>query len=219
MNNITTTHTNNITQRSSLKIDTDKIEFCEKLDKLNNELKDKLNDKLKNKLKETNSEQKENDGEIISDTHSVEKEIIYSQDLTEKEKDQSPSDLLLNLPQEILSISTKNNLNIPNTVSTTAIQSLEEISTFIDKHYLSTHKINTSVQNEWNFSYTDDIGINIDFRLKKATTEQFQLSCNVNFTNMKKHLHDLNERLNKKGWSLISESSNVDFKIIKVTQN
>jgi hypothetical protein len=193
--------------RSSTADPKDKIDFCNKLEKLSDSLKEKSNNR------------KECQKRLMPDDFLLDKEILCTYDQEKKQEDHIPLNVPLNLLNENLSINLNHNLISLTAQNVTVVESLQEITSFIDKHYLLTQSNNINIQKVWDFCYTDNKGINIDFRLHKTSNEQFNLSCNINTNNLKKYIHELNARLNKKGWSLISDSSDINFIIIRTLQN
>jgi hypothetical protein len=208
MNTITNSQTNNnINKYSNSTISKEKMEFCNKLEKLKDALKERDN----------NNEYQQHEFKFQS--YSLDKLLLSSYDKEPTEDEQLPLHIPLYQLHDTPQICPNIVSEIPNTISTTVVQSLQEITNYIDNHCLMTQTQSTSMQKIWNFSYTDNMGINIEFQLKKASNESFNLSCNITSNILKKYINDLNDRLTKKGWSLISNNSNINFKIIKTTND
>jgi hypothetical protein len=209
MNNITNTNTNTNNIISNIKdspIFGDKTEFCNKIDKLNTSLKDE------------NNNQKYNKNELTLESANYIKKLVNDKEQEQNKEDQVPINNSLTSSQPTISIGANCNVEIQNRNITQVIHSLQEISSLIDKFCLSQISKSQTTQSVLDISYLDNNGTNIEFKLQKEIDNQFHLTCTINTKIIKNYITELNDRLTKKGWSIVNDHSNASYKIIKTSQ-
>ena len=181
-------------------------DFSSKLEKLNDEIKSKNPDDIN-----------EEDQEILTDEKQIRPVNYYDQETSPDDREEDET-----LLQSVSHISTPiagNNFQHSIQSSITTIHSIQEFSVLLEKYFLSSSTQTHSAEKTWLINYSDDNGLYIDFKLQRTSNSNFSLSCNIDLQNMKNYFFELNEKLNRKGWSLISDNVDNSIKILKVPAN
>ena len=181
-------------------------DFSSKLEKLNDEIKSKNPDDIN-----------EEDKEILTDEKQIRPVNYYDQETSHDDREEDET-----LLQSVSHISTPiagNNFQHSIQSSITTIHSIQEFSVLLEKYFLSSSTQIHSAEKTWLINYSDDNGLYIDFKLQRISNSNFSLSCNIDLQNMKNYFFELNEKLNRKGWSLISDNVDNSIKILKVPAN
>lgn len=208
MNNISNLqpNKNNIFLKDNASNTDIKNDFSSKLEKLSDEIKSKDSDDID-----------EEDQAILLDGKQISPVNYYDQETNHDDREEGEK--LLQSLSHINAPIADNNFQHSIQSNITTIHSIQEFSVLLEKYFLSSSTQTQSSEKTWLINYSDNNGLYIDFKLQRTSSSNFSLSCNIDLQNMKNYFFELNEKLNRKGWSLLSDNVDNSIKILKVPAN
>ncbi|MES9859462.1 MAG: hypothetical protein ABW157_11530 [Candidatus Thiodiazotropha sp. LLP2] len=88
---------------------------------------------------------------------------------------------------------------------------IDELSSNFEKIINS---VNKTINNSWQFTLTDKLlDSNLSVNIKKVSDTSLILSCNIDNSRMRTNLNELNDRLIKKGWSVVCDGQSSNYRV------
>lgn len=107
---------------------------------------------------------------------------------------------------------------INNLLNVTEINQVPVTTVNIDELSSNFNKIINNVckaiNNSWQFTLTDKLlDSNLYLNIKKVSDTSLILSCNVDNSRIRTNLNELNDRLIKKGWSVVCDGQSSNYRV------
>jgi hypothetical protein len=177
-------------------------------------------DRFKDSITDNEEQNEEFEIPNIKEHYNMLLELIYDEEKNHHQEDNSIDSLSTIMPihyGETLSPALIQESN--KSLNVVSVETIQELTTMMER-YLLTPSANTKSENKlWLFSYTDNNGINLEFKVQKLSSNNIALSCNMDLQTTKSSLQELNERLNRKGWSLNRDNQLNSYKIEQITHD
>lgn len=115
----------------------------------------------------------------------------------------------------LMSPSNSTNHQIPHIITESNVSvSIVELANHFNDLLSNIHITKNNSSKLWNFSLLGDLSSgDIEMTVNKVNNDTLILSCNANSSKVNSMINELNDRLSKRGWSIVNKEDNLVYQV------